>query len=134
MLYYKSDTTQNNSPSAAFSTSRIIVPANNYWNPFGPLTFPDGNNNPNRIVYDISGQDISQSIPDEGLPILIDWYRYVDIGPRVVNVEKDTYRILFGLKGEFRNWNWETAVFSSKANTDDTVSYTHLTLPTIYSV
>ena len=57
------------------------------------------------IVYDISGQDISQSIPDEGLPILIDWYRYVDIGPRVVNVEKDTYRILFGFKGEFRNWN-----------------------------
>lgn len=122
LLYYKSDTTQNNSPSAAFSTSRIIVPANNYWNPFGPLTFPDGTNNPNRIAYDISGQDISQSIPDEGLPILIDWYRYVDIGPRVVNVEKDTYRILFGLKGEFRNWNWETAVFSSKANTDDITS------------
>ena len=37
VLYYKSDTIQNNSPSAAFSTSRIIVPANNYWNPFGQL-------------------------------------------------------------------------------------------------
>ena len=81
---------------------------------FWSITFPDGTNNPNRIVYDISGQDISQSIPDEGLPILIDWYRYVDIGPRVVNVEKDTYRILFGLKGEFRNWNWETAVLVQK--------------------
>lgn len=122
VLYYKSDTIQNNSPSAAFSTSRIIVPANNYWNPFGPVNFNDGRANPNRVRLNNTGQDIYQTIPDDGLPILIDWYRYVDVGPRVVNVEKDTYRFLFGLRGASKNWRWETAIFTSKANTDDITS------------
>jgi len=43
--YYTSKTNQNNSPSAAFSSSKLIIPASNYWNPFGAKILPDGSIN-----------------------------------------------------------------------------------------
>ncbi len=46
-------------------------------------------------------------------------YRPVDIGPRQVNVEDTSYRILVGLKGYLGDWEWETAAFHSAAKTDD---------------
>ena len=49
----------------------------------------------------------SPGIPEEGLSVIIDNYRYVDVGPRKINVEKDTYRILQGFRGSFHNWDWE---------------------------
>ena len=115
--YYQSETNQNNSPSAAFSSSKLVVPASNYWNPFGAKIFSDGTINPNRL-----NESQATGIPEDGLSVVIDYYRYVDVGPRMVNVEKDTYRILQGFKGSWKNWNWETAVFISKANSDDITS------------
>ena len=80
--YYTSKTNQNNSPSAAFSSSKLIIPASNYWNPFGTKILPDGSINPNRLA-----DEILLDVPDEGLAVLMDNYRFVDIGPRRVNVE-----------------------------------------------
>ena len=115
--YYYSETNQNNSPSAAFSSSKLIVPASNYWNPFGSKELPNGNINPNRL-----SDDILIGVPEEGLPIIMDNYRFIDIGPRKVNVEKDTYRFLQGFRGSWDSWSWETAVFISKAKSDDITS------------
>ena len=115
--YYSSETNQNNSPSAAFSSSKLIIPASNYWNPFGASILPNGNLNPNRL-----DSDILIDVPDEGLAVIMDNYRFVDIGPRRVNVEKDTYRFLQGIRGSWNNWDWETAVFISKATSDDITS------------
>ena len=115
--YYISETNQNNSPSAAFSSSKLIIPASNYWNPFGASILPNGNLNPNRL-----DPDILIDVPDEGLAIIMDNYRFVDIGPRRVNVEKDTYRFLQGIRGSWNNWDWETAVFISKATSGDITS------------
>lgn len=115
--YYYSETNQNNSPSAAFSSSKLIVPASNYWNPFGSKLLPDGSINPNRL-----SEDIIIGIPSGGLSIIMDNYRFVDIGPRQVNVEKHTYRFLQGLRGSWKSWDWETAIFFSKAKSKDITS------------
>ena len=115
--FYSSKTKQNNSPSATFSSSRLIVPPSNYWNPFGAKTFADGTTNPNRL-----SENDAPGIPEEGLSVIIDNYRYVDVGPRKINVEKDTYRILQGFRGSFHNWDWEIAGFISEASSDDITS------------
>ena len=43
-----------------------------------------------------------------------------DIGPRVINVEKETYRYLLGFRGQTDSgWDWESAVMHNKATSDD---------------
>ena len=43
-----------------------------------------------------------------------------DIGPRIINVEKETSRFLIGLRGTTDSgWDWETALLSSKAESED---------------
>ena len=115
--FYNSKTKQNNSPSAAFSSSKLIVPPSNYWNPFGAKTFADGTINPNRL-----SEIDAPGIPEEGLAIIIDNYRYVDVGPRRISVEKDTFRLLQGFRGTLQNWDWEIAGFISEASSDDITS------------
>ena len=89
----------------------IIVPANNYWNPFGPVTFSDGSTNPNRLP--------NLNIPDEGVAMIINDYRFVDAGPEVIEVKNTSYRLLGGLRGEVGGWDWESAILWSEATTKD---------------
>jgi len=43
-----------------------------------------------------------------------------DIGPRVINVEKETYRYLLGIRGTTDSgWDWESAYLYSEAETND---------------
>ena len=43
-----------------------------------------------------------------------------DIGPRIINVEKETSRFLIGLRGTTDSgWDWETAILSTKAESED---------------
>ena len=43
-----------------------------------------------------------------------------DIGPRIINVDKDTSRYLIGLRGTTDSgWDWETAILKSKAQSED---------------
>ena len=43
-----------------------------------------------------------------------------DIGPRVINVEKETYRYLVGIRGTTDSgWDWESAYLYSEAETND---------------
>ena len=83
------------------------MPPSNYWNPFGAKTFTDGTINPNRL-----SEIDAPGIPEEGLAIIIDNYRYVDVGPRRISVEKDTFRLLQGFSGTLQNWDWEVAGLS----------------------
>lgn len=47
-------------------------------------------------------------------------YRAVDAGPRVTEVEDNSYRALVGLRGYVGDWDWETGALYSKAKTEDT--------------
>ncbi|WP_299074043.1 TonB-dependent receptor [uncultured Paraglaciecola sp.] len=46
-------------------------------------------------------------------------YRAVDTGPRNVEVDDTSFRILAGIKGDFGDWDWESAAFYTKAKTED---------------
>ena len=43
-----------------------------------------------------------------------------DIGPRIINVDKETYRYLIGIRGSTDNgWDWESAYLRSQAESED---------------
>jgi len=111
--YYRAETDQRREQAAPLGAARITVPRDNYWNPFGP-TVLNGAPNPNRLP--------GLNIPDEGLDLTITGYRLVDVGPRRIHVENESFRLLGGLRGDFGRWNWESAVLYSEATTDDTTA------------
>jgi len=90
----------------------IWIPASNYWNPFGPTTFADGTPNPNRLPG-LTG------VPAEGLPVQMTNYRYVDAGFQRVRVENYQARFLAGLRGQWKGFDWETALVYSEAEAED---------------
>lgn len=92
--------------------NQIWIPASNFWNPFGPVTFADGRANPNRLPG-LTG------VPTTGLPVLLTNYRYVDAGFQRVRVDNQQLRTLGGLRGEWRGFTWESALVYSTADAKD---------------
>lgn len=117
--FYWAETHPINSSSSPLGSGDIVIPANYYYNPFGPVRFSDGSLNPNRLPG-------LTNVPDEGLPVFVDSgrFRLADVGTRNVNVVNTSFRALTGFKGEFSDsgWNWDTALLYSHAETDDTTS------------
>ncbi|HET8816778.1 MAG TPA: TonB-dependent receptor [Pseudidiomarina sp.] len=54
-----------------------------------------------------------------GEEVLLRNYRPVDVGPRRIEVEDTSYRLLAGLRGFSGMWDWESAVLYSRADTLD---------------
>ena len=52
-------------------------------------------------------------------------YRPVDTGPRNIEVTDKSYRLLTGLRGYYNDWDWDSAVLYSKANTKDKANRIH---------
>ena len=117
LLYYDSSSySQRAAQPMDNGLAFIVIPASNYWNPYGPVTFADGSPNPNR-------QDGgAANLGDEGTDILIERWRPIEHGPRVFEVDSDTYRAVAGLRGDWGNWEWESAFTTSEAETTDTSS------------
>ena len=97
---------------AVVNLNSLWIPASNYWNPFGPTTFADGSANPNRLPG-------LTNVPAAGLPVQMSNYRYVDTGFQRVRVENYQARFLAGLRGEWRGFDWETALVYSEAEAED---------------
>ncbi len=108
--YYTADTQRVQPPVINLNT--LVIPASNYWNPFGPVTFANGMANPNRI----SGLT---NVPAAGLPVRLNQYRFVDAGYQGVDVTNYQARALGGLRGEWRGFDWETALLYSEAEAVD---------------
>ncbi|WP_420470643.1 TonB-dependent receptor plug domain-containing protein [Brevundimonas sp. FT23042] len=89
----------------------LWIPANNYWNPFGP-TMLNGAPNPNRLPN-------LTNVPAEGLPVRLGNYRFVDAGYQTVTVKNFQSRFLGGLRGEWRGFDWEGALLYSEAEAED---------------
>ena len=92
-------------PSASFSTVKLRVGPDNYYNPFGtgPGRLPEAD---------------ALGVPAEGYTLEIDNYRIAEY-PRVVDNDGDSYRLLQGFRGSAGDWDWETALTWSKATADD---------------
>ncbi len=114
--YYRAETDATIEAITPISSGDIVVPANNYWNPFGPVNFSDGTLNPNRLPG-------LTNVPIEGLPVFVDGarYRLTELGRRNVNVVNTTFRSLLGARGEFgeTGWDWDSAALYSRARTTD---------------
>jgi outer membrane receptor protein involved in Fe transport len=108
--YYTADTQRIQPPVINLNT--LVIPASNYWNPFGPVTFSNGTVNPNRIPG-------LTNVPAAGLPVRLNQYRFVDAGYQVVDVSNYQARLLGGLRGEWRSFDWETALLYSEAEAVD---------------
>lgn len=108
--FYQASTTRIQPPVINLNT--LTIPASNYWNPFGPTVFANGQVNPNRL----SGLT---NVPTTGLSITLNQYRFVDAGYQTVNVDNYQARLLAGLKGVYRGFNWESAIVYSEAEAED---------------
>ena len=116
---YQSELTSFRDQETNLTTQRLIVPATNYWNPFGP-TILNGGPNPNRVAV--------TNAPAGGVAFELQDYRLVDAGALRVNVEQHVYRALTGLRGEVAGWDWESALLYSEAATNDTMRQPSMTL------
>ena len=105
--YYQAKSNLNRHPSASFSSVKLEVGRNNYYNPFGPC------GSPNRLPDEVIGD-----VTCDGKDLLIDNYRFVEV-PRIVDVKNSVFRILQGFRGSAGNWDWDTAVLYSKAERND---------------
>lgn len=117
--FYYAETQKTNEPRNGIGATDISVPANYYWNPFGPITFSDGSINPNRLPG-------LTNVPAEGLPVFTDAgrYRFVDVGFRDVEVINTQFRILGGARGEFGDsgWDWDSALLYNRSYAEDTAN------------
>ena len=95
---YQSDYMRHKEPAGDFSTALLSIgPDNYYMNAIGMTADNSSSNKQVRI--------------DNWRP---------DIGPRIINVDKETYRYLFGFRGTTDSgWDWESAVLTSKATSED---------------
>jgi outer membrane receptor protein involved in Fe transport len=105
---YQSKTNLRRHPTASFSSSKLRVGPENYYNPFGPC------GSPNRLPDSVIGG----KVPCGGLTITLDNYRFAEL-PRIVDNDGDTFRFLQGFRGTFGEWDWETAASYSKAKKED---------------
>lgn len=116
LYYYSESYSERASQPIDVGLAPLVVPRTNYWNPFGPTEFPGIGGgaprpNPNRID--------GLTIGNDGVDVLIDSWRVTDIGPRIVQTESRSYRFLLGLRGVWRDWDWETAAFLNSADVKD---------------
>jgi len=111
-LYYNAKTDSNRAAQPLDSgLAFLIIPATNYWNPFGPV------GSPNRLA----GLNTSD-VPTGGRDVLLQNWRPTDLGPRFISTETDTYRAMGGLRGEVGSWEWESVLAYSENTTSDTES------------
>ncbi|MFN3582525.1 TonB-dependent receptor domain-containing protein [Phenylobacterium sp.] len=109
--YYEADTHSLQDPVFTIGSTKVTIPASNYYNPFGPTVFANGQANPNRLP--------NLNAPAAGLPVTLFNYRFVDMGQTEVDVETTQVRALAGLRGEKFGFRWDSAFLYSEAKATD---------------
>ena len=108
--YYAADTFRLQPPVILLNS--LWVPATNYWNPFGPVTLPNGQPNPNRIPG-------LTNVPVAGLPVNLTNYRFNDVGFQNVDVDNYQARLVAGLRGQKWGYDWEFGLVYGEAEAED---------------
>jgi outer membrane receptor protein involved in Fe transport len=113
---YTSDYSRLKEPAGDFSVALLELGPNYYWANTLGITAANIAAQEAANEIRVANGDKAKTVKTN---IRIDNWR-PDIGPRVINVEKETYRYLLGFRGTTDNgWNWETAYLYSKAETND---------------
>lgn len=100
------------SASGTLSAVPISVPANNYWNPFGPTVLNDAPN-PNRLPG-------LTNVPASGIPVIIRSMVFADTGRNVVVDKNSQFRLVGGVRFTLAGFDWESGVLYSEAKVTDT--------------
>ena len=108
--YYRSESRRSLDASAILSAVPLGISREAYYNPFGPA-LRDGQPNPERLP--------GTTISDDGADLIMERYRFVDAGNRDVSVDKNSYRLVAGLRGNFGAWDFDTGFVYSEADTID---------------
>jgi hypothetical protein len=108
--YYAADTFRLQPPVILLNA--LWVPASNYWNPFGAVTLPNGQPNPNRIPG-------LTNVPAAGLPVNLTNYRFNDVGFQNVNVDNYQTRLVAGLRGQRWGYDWELGLLYGEVEAKD---------------
>ncbi len=113
---YNSDYRRLKEPAGDFSTALLNIGSDYYYANIIGLTAQNIASqeaaNAIRIANGLEPRSINTNIR-------IDNWR-PDIGPRIINVEKETSRFLIGLRGNTDSgWDWEAAILSTKAESED---------------
>ncbi len=115
LSFYRAYSDKQREANTPLSSTPITISRNNYWNPLGATTHLDGSINTNRLA----GIDA----PTDGLDVTIGGadgrYRVIDAGPRLLEVTNTSLRSLIGLRGDWKNWSYDTALLFSSAETND---------------
>ncbi len=112
--WYRADFQSQREQDTALASQRIIVPANGFYNPLGPVG----------SAYRIPGLT---GVAAGGVPLEIIDYRPVDAGPLVINVRNDTTRFLAGFRGKVLGFDFDSAALYSRARTADSMRTVSLT-------
>ena len=108
--YYLAKTRSVQAPTGTLASGPLIIPANSYYNPFGPVTL-NGQPNPNRLP--------GITAPVTGQAITLSSYNFADAGPNEVRVRNEQFRVLGGLRFTALGLDWETAAVYSEATVHD---------------
>ena len=108
--YYRGRSQSIQGSTGTLSSGPIVVPATNYYNPFGP-TVLNGQPNANRLA--------GINAPAAGLPVTIASYNFSDVGPNRVEVDNQQFRLLAGVRVEALGLDWESALLYSEAQVVD---------------
>ncbi len=103
--YYKASTKSIQGSPGTLASQPIVVPANNYYNPFGPTGG----------AFRIPGLNT----PAAGLAVTLTSYNFSDFGPNIVEVDNDQWRVLAGLRFKAYGIDWESAALYSEAQVVD---------------
>ncbi|WP_447728700.1 TonB-dependent receptor domain-containing protein [Sphingomonas koreensis] len=112
--WYRADFQSQREQDTSLASQRLIIPANGYYNPFGPTG----------SAFRIPGLT---GVATTGVPIELIDYRPVDAGPLVVNVRNDTMRFLGGFRGKLFGFDFDSAALYSRARTRDSMHTVSLT-------
>lgn len=110
--YYHAKTWSLRDQENPLSYQRVLMAPTAYWNPFGPV------GSPNRIPGLTTGTGTT-SFPAGGAAVEIQDYRYTDVGYREIEVTNETSRFVGGLRGVWKNFDWETGLLYSRADVED---------------
>ncbi|MBN2971278.1 TonB-dependent receptor [Roseomonas aeriglobus] len=103
--YYKASTESIQSSPGTLAAGPIVIPASNYYNPFGPT------GSANRIP--------GLNTPAAGLAVTLTSYNFSDFGPNYVTVDNDQWRGLLGVRFKALGIDWESAALYSEAQVTD---------------
>lgn len=104
--YYTASTTSIQSSPGTLAAGPLVIPASNYYNPFGPV------GSANRIP--------GLNTPAAGLDVTLSSYNFSDFGPNRVEVQNDQWRALLGVRFRAFGIDFESAALYSEAIVSDT--------------